>query len=244
MASPVSDPVVPSSRPQPSPSLHDGSGSHRRSVIIGVLTLVVLIAAVVGAAFALKSDGTERPERVLMVGDSITDQSRSGFIGALPSDDSVDIEAVPGRRFAEMLPFATRAAQSRPDEVVVNLGSNDVLLGETDASTNQAMDSMFGLFTTTPCVTLVTVNEHFVFGSDQAAHARRINDRLRTAATRWGWSIVDWNKMVEDYEAAGSPKGKITFDSVHPSDVGKPMLVDAVRDSLSRCHTTGAVRST
>ena len=172
MASPVSDPVVPSSRPQPPLPSGDGDGhghGHRRQVVIGILALVALIAVVVVAAFALKSDPTARSERVLLVGDSITDQSRTGFTGALPSEDTVDIQAVPGRKFAEMLPFATQAAQFRPEQVVINLGSNDVLLGEADATTDPAMDAMFGLFAGTPCVTVVTVNEHFAFGYDQGS---------------------------------------------------------------------------
>jgi hypothetical protein len=49
--------------------------------------------------------------------------------------------------------------------------------------------------------------------------------------------------MVEDYEAAGAPQGRITADSVHPTDVGKVMLVDAVRDSMNRCQAGGPVRS-
>src|SRR5689334_13412468 len=98
MASSVSDPVIPSSVPQP-PPVGGGSGSHRRQVVIGVVVLAVLIAGLVGAAFALRSAPTARPERVLFVGDSITDQSRSGLARSLPSEDTVDIEAVPGRRF-------------------------------------------------------------------------------------------------------------------------------------------------
>ena len=112
---------------------------------------------------------------------------------------------------------------------MINLGSNDVLLGESDDVTNQSMATMFDAFASSPCVTVVTVNEHFVFGKDQAAHARRVNDRLRLEAAARGFSIVDWNKMVEDYEGAGSVNGRITSDSVHPNELGQRLLIDAVR---------------
>jgi hypothetical protein len=210
--------------------------SHRSSIIAGLAALVVLLFLLVTAAFALKSDGTPHPKRVLFVGDSITDQARSVLPTSFPSDDTVDVQAVPGRKFAEMLPFALQAAASKPDEVVINLGSNDVLLGETPAVTEPAMASMFDAFANTPCVTLVTVNQHFIFGSDQGARARRINDELRGAAAAHGWSVVDWNQMVEDHIAAGNPGGPITTDSVHPSEAGQRLLIDAERASLDRCE--------
>ena len=148
----------------------------------------------------MKPEATGPQERVLFVGDSITDQARSALAGSLPAEDTLDIEAVPGRKFEEMLPFAKQAAEARPAQVVVNLGSNDVLLGEDDAVTSHAMTEMFDLFTGVRCVHVVTVNEGFVFGKDQAAHARRINDQLRRIAAERGYSVIDWNQMVLDYK--------------------------------------------
>src|SRR5262249_50804336 len=115
MAMSVSDPPVappspaeaePGDLPDAAPDAHDAPHpSHRSSIIAGVAALVILLFLLVTAAFALKSDGTPHPQRVLFVGDSITDQARSSLPASFPSDDTVDIQAVPGRKFAEMLPF-------------------------------------------------------------------------------------------------------------------------------------------
>ena len=204
------------------------------------MALVILVGLFVTVAFVLKPGTTKQQERVLFVGDSITDQARSALAVSLPPEDTLDIEAVPGRKFQEMLPFAKQAAQAHPAQVVVNLGSNDVLLGEDDAVTNPAMTEMFDLFTGIPCVHVVTVNEGFVFGKDQAAHARRVNDQLRRIAAERGYSVIDWNQMVLDYVQSGSVNGPITSDSVHPSDVGKEMLVSAIRHSLAQCRAPEA----
>src|SRR5262249_31820189 len=132
----------------------DGSPrSHRGSIVAGLVALVVLLVVVVTVAFALRPDGSAHQQRIAFIGDSITDQARPLLPGAFPADDAIDIEAVPGRKFAEMEPFAVQAAQANPDEAVINLGSNDVLLGERDDVTFPAMDAVFDAFASTPCVT-------------------------------------------------------------------------------------------
>jgi lysophospholipase L1-like esterase len=240
----VSDDPTTEPAPADAAAPADGPRSHRGSIIAGLVALVVLLIAVVAVAFALRPDGSAHQQRLAFIGDSITDQARPALTGAFPADDAIDIEAVPGRKFSEMLPFAVQAAQANPDEAVINLGSNDVLLGESDSVTFPAMDAMYDAFATTPCVTLVTVNQHFIFGSDQAGHAERINDRIRQAAAAHGWSVVDWNKIVEDDLAAGSPSGPLTTDSVHPSPTGQRVLVDAIHDRVEQCQAAHTSKTT
>jgi hypothetical protein len=237
MVSPSSDPPRSIERPPVDPPVPpDLPASHRSSIAGGLIALVVLVGLFVAIAFALKPGTTGPHERVLFVGDSITDQARSALTRDLPADDTLDIEAVPGRKFDEMLPFARQAAQAHPNQVVINLGSNDVLLGEDDAVTTRAMTEMSSLFVGTPCVHVVTVNESFAFGKDQGAHARRINDQLRQIAAERGYSVIDWNQMVVDYKHSGQVNGPITSDSVHPTDMGKEMLIGAIGRSLAHCQ--------
>jgi hypothetical protein len=246
MATPVSDEPT-TGPPDDSPGATGvrESRSHRGSIVAGLVALVVLLIVVVATAVVLRPDGaTAHQQRIAFIGDSITDQARTVITSTFPSDDAIDIEAVPGRKFAEMLPFAVQAAQVDPDEAVINLGSNDVLLGENDSVTFPAMDSVFAAFANTPCVTLVTVNQHFIFNSDQGAHAQRINDRIWQAATTHGWSVVDWNKMVEDDNAAGSPNGPLTVDSVHPTPMGQRLLIGAIHDSVDRCQAAHTSKTT
>ena len=90
-------------------SNRDEPRSHRTSIIAGVAALVVLAGLLVLAGLALTSDASGSQQHVVFVGDSITDQARSALVAALPADDTVDVQAVPGRRFDEMLPFALQA---------------------------------------------------------------------------------------------------------------------------------------
>jgi hypothetical protein len=226
------------------PANGDEPRSHRGSIVAGLVALVALLAIVVGGAVVLRPDGSAHQQRIAFIGDSITDQARPMITSTFPSEDAIDIEAVPGRKFAEMLPFAVQASQADPDEAVINLGSNDVLLGESDSVTFPAMDGVFDAFASTPCVTVVTVNQHFIFGSDQADHAKRINDRIRQAATAHGWSVVDWNQIVEDDIAANSPNGPLTTDSVHPSPTGQRVLIDAIRDRVQQCQAAHTSKTT
>jgi len=203
---------------------------------MGLLALLVLAGFLAVTSVAFRSSRAIPPQRIALIGDSITDQARDVYQTELPPAYTLDIEAVPGRRFVDMLPLAREAAAARPNQVVIDLGSNDVLLDEPDESTDQAMGTMLDLYATAPCVHVVTVNEGFVFAPTQGPKARRINDQLRRIATERGYRIVDWNKIVVDYVAAGAPQGPITADSVHPTAVGKSMLVDAVRASLAACR--------
>ena len=136
-----------------------------------------------------------------------------------------------------MEPYAVEAAAADPEQVIVNLGSNDVLLSWPLDRSVEAYTRLLGYFDDARCVHLVTVNERFRSNVDEglAFRALLLNNQIRLLAASAGARVIDWSKMVADYEAAGSPYGPITSDSVHPTELGQKMLADAYREGLRTC---------
>jgi hypothetical protein len=142
-----------------------------------------------------------------------------------------------GYRIEQMEPYAVEAAAAEPEQVIINLGSNDVLLGWSLDRSVEAYTRLLDYFDDARCVHVVTVNEKFFSMTDSGLGYRALllNAQIRELAAANGADVIDWAAMVRDYEATGSPFGPITSDSVHPTDLGDQMLADAYRESLRTC---------
>ncbi len=181
--------------------------------------------------------GPAPTDDVVIIGDSITEQSESLLLDELQPDSVVKVRGRGGYRIEQMEPYAVEAAAAEPEQVIVNLGSNDVLLGWPLDRSVEAYARLLTSFDDARCVHLVTVNQGFQSELDPglAFRALLLNNQIRQLATRTGARVIDWSQIVADYEAAGSADGPITTDSVHPTDIGKHLLADAYREALRTC---------
>lgn len=205
-----------------------------------VLAMLLVVAAAVGvrvtAAGGPGAAGGPRP-RVVLIGDSIVDGSRPALEAALADRYQVDTWAEPGHTFQELLPAATAVAAQRPDHVVINLGTNDVLLQRPLDETRTALRQMVDAFPPSTCVHLVTVSESFFTFSDPEVNRRSaaLNAELADLARARGYPVIDWAAAARAYLAADSPDGPLTIDTVHPLEAGQRILAERYADSLPRC---------
>ena len=181
--------------------------------------------------------GPDPTDDVVIIGDSITEQAEPLLLEELQPASVVKVRGRGGYRIEQMEPYAVEAAAADPEQVIVNLGSNDVLLSWPLDRSVEAYKRLLGYFDDARCVHLVTVNQGFQSTVDEglAFRALLLNNQIRVLAASAGARVIDWSKMVADYEAAGSPYGPITSDSVHPTELGQKMLADAYREGLRTC---------
>jgi hypothetical protein len=193
-----------------------------------VLLVTVLVLASCGAA--------PSPSDATFIGDSITDRARSGLHERFGVDDS-RVVAVGGATIQDMGASAQAAAAGDPPIVVVNLGTNDVLLLDPPEEIAGRLDAMVEELEGARCVYVVTINERMV--SPQGGDPKAIAAALNTTIRGWDGSdnrhVVDWAKVVNDYDAAGAPDGPVTTDTVHPTEVGQAMLLDEIGRELETC---------
>jgi lysophospholipase L1-like esterase len=220
------------------PPAERGSSNHGAAPFVALLLFLIATTA---AAFALQPARAAGPAAspsadVVLIGDSITDQARDQLVTAL-APATVQVEATAGRTIDEQQGAARSAAAASPDHVVVNLGSNDVLLDERPARSQAALRELVAALPPSTCVHLVTVSEWFfaIFPDSIVLRerARAINDEIRRLAAADGHDVIDWAAVTEAaYEA--DPPVSLTSDTVHPNDAGKARLVELYREGIAR----------
>lgn len=171
--------------------------------------------------------------RVVLVGDSITDVSRTEFDVAL--GDAYDVEVIGrfGKRTDEVVTDVEALAASPPSAVVINLGTNDVLQGVPAEQAAASLERMAGLVDRADCLVLVTINESMsVNGTSYTDGAEALNERIEQIADDHGnASVLDWNAVIDDHGG----NDEVTWDTYHPSDAGRKVLADAYRDAIDSC---------
>lgn len=174
---------------------------------------------------------------VALVGDSITEQSESTLHQVLDPTFKVRVRGRGGYRIEEMEPYAIELATTKPEQVVINLGTNDVLTNWPVEKATAAMNRMVTTFKNARCVYIVTITEGLFSAEDpnQAARALVFNLELRRIAAAHNVKIIDWAGLVRSDTASGSPQGQLTYDTVHPSEEGRRRLGQLYRSSLETC---------
>jgi len=207
-----------------------------RSGTSNIVILVVGLLAI-GAGLVVWQWRSAKP-KVVLLGDSITDMSSPVLQDALGNRYSLVISGVPNARADDREPDVPALAATKPDQVVINLGTNDLL---KNASLDEAVASLTrigGSFTSASCVHLVTLNESMVDFNQPDLHQRSVtlNERLRALAAEHGWHVIDWNAAAQAYEATGEKDGPLSTDTVHPTaEKGQHILAEEYRHGLEAC---------
>lgn len=203
-------------------------------ITIGVVTLVIGVAL----ALVLGSRPTRQP--VAFVGDSITLLSAGQLRARLGDDYALKIDATSGRRVDEQMGAAAAAVARDNNQVLINLGTNDVMQGDVDiAASAQHLEQMVAMFPDATCIHLVTVSDQVrntgVAPDAVAGRAAVINDAIRAmAAQDPRVTVIDWDQRVRDYMQANGGATP-TEDSIHPDDAGREILVDGYEAALEDC---------
>jgi len=173
--------------------------------------------------------GASHPPRVAIVGDSITVSSTSQIQDALEDRYTTDIHARAGQRIGQMLVDLHGALAEHPNAVVVNLGTNDVLQGDTQW--RASFDRMIAALADQPCVEITTISTRVTGWVAIPAIAGQINRAIaETVAARAQFHILDWNAAVHTSDGPLL----LVADHVHPSATGETRLASLIRSALDR----------
>lgn len=190
-----------------------------------VLVGVIVVAAIV----AFSGLGDHRGQKVLFVGDSITQESENelAFVLRAAGWDPV-VEGHSGsaliqnrfildwrQRLDELVP------QLDPDVVVVELGTNDRDIGASDIA--KGIDAVMEPISKVPRVMWANVKRGFLTEPVAAV----VNEELRKATVRWP------NLEVLDMGAHYAPHPEWVRDGIHLNDAGKAEFVRLVIRALA-----------
>ncbi len=136
------------------------------------------------------------------------------------------------------MPAARTLAEGDPSQVIVNLGTNDVLQGLAISDSEAALRDVVAAFPRATCIHLVDVNEDMlVIGGDGSERARAVNEVIRRVAEEDARvDVVSWAGIVDQQLEAGQPDGAILSDTIHPTTQGKTLLADAYAEALAACR--------
>jgi hypothetical protein len=174
---------------------------------------------------------------VAIVGDSITELSEQTVRDTLQPAYHLRVRGRGGYRIEEMEPYAVELAATGPEQVIINLGTNDILRNQPIDRAAVALERMVKDFSQAHCVHLVTVNETMQSATDpgMGARARQLNAQIRRIATTYHTQIIEWSAAVVFDMFGGSPGGPLTGDGVHPNAKGQKLLAALYQRSLQTC---------
>lgn len=180
---------------------------------------------------------------VAIWGDSITTQSTQ-TMAALEATREVTAFGLAGFQADAVAWWAPTIADARPDQVIVNLGTNDAWIGvsggpPTPAQTRTSIEAQLAAHPQARCRFVVTVNARTAPSAAYQERANAINAEYRAmpgAGNRIG--LVDWDAYLGAHVAGGGAVSDlISADGIHPTTAGFTALAGLYRDAI---EATGA----
>lgn len=201
----------------------------RRTLVPAMCTLAAPVLLATAAGCGLSGGGPT----VLLFGDSLTVLVGDDVKRLAGDEFDVEVSGTWGVRIDEVLDVAADLAADPPDQVVINLGTNNVLQRHDVTATAADLESLLQVFDGSDCVYVVNINERINrMGEDYATDAAAVNAELRRLAERrLDTHIIDWNAIVAEH----ADDGIISDDGVHPDPEGVELLADAYLDALRDC---------
>ena len=218
----------------------------RQILAIATVSFAVLLGALAlsNESGPVSPDGGEAVsgrDSVAVLGDSITADTEDTMRARLGDGYDLAIDAVAGLTTTEQIAGADRLAGRAvaADQLVVNLGTNDVSFGVPRAESRRSLEAIIGRFDEARCIHLVTITDK-ARDEDPVvawADAVRFNEMLRTLAGDPRVRFVEWATVLDANDSEGSES--LLNDRVHPNEAGQVALSDAVGESLAGCAAAG-----
>lgn len=211
------------------PEADDGRAS---AAAVATVLVALAVLAVVGTWLVARDDDPD----LAIVGDSITVVSNGVLAEELGPDHDVTVVAALGVTLEQMQDEAVTLAADRPDQAVIELGSNDVLQELPIEVSTAQLERMVATFQEagTRCVHVVDVNTHMRRNDGRwtTEGAERFNAMANElAAAHDDVVVVGWDAAVIAAEARGE---SLVTDTVHPDGAGAQALATLLAESLER----------
>ncbi|WP_421117944.1 SGNH/GDSL hydrolase family protein [Aquihabitans daechungensis] len=186
-----------------------------------------VVAILAGATASCGLLDPDPGDRVLIVGDSVTYQSRAELKKDFEWADELDIRATSGLRTDELLPDAEEGVSHDPSSAAFMPGYNDVLKSYVDKA---RLPEMMELAAEVPCSVWLLIPTRGVY-SQQMAEAW--NARVRQEAEKHDnvHVVDDWANLVDNSPGYTLVKEE---DAVHPNLKGRAAIARVMSDSIKR----------
>lgn len=196
--------------------------------------------ALLGILVAVAPSCTDAGERVAVLGDSITSLDTEALEADLGDGYRFTISGNFGMTTEQVRPEVEALAERSFDQVIINLGTNDVLQGRSAQHAVDVIAQYVAMFDSARCLHVVTVNEHMENqrdGQATAEGARQFNEALRAfAESQDRVTVIDWNAVAaQNLTSSEPPTSTLTSDSVHPTPEGNQALNGLYADALGDC---------
>ncbi len=185
--------------------------------------LVILLSATSACGLLDPNPG----DRVLIVGDSVTYQSRADLKKDFAWAGELDIKAVSGLRTDELLPAAKEGVSHDPSSAAFMPGYNDVLQSYVDQA---KLPEMMDLAAEVPCSVWLLIPTHGVY-SQQTAEAWNARVRQEAEAHDNVHVVDDWANLVDNSPGYTLVKKE---DAVHPNLKGRAAIARVMSASIKR----------
>jgi lysophospholipase L1-like esterase len=201
------------------------------------------VAAAVSVLTGCGLFGDSSSDRVVILGDSITNASQGELLERFADrDGDLTVDATPGYTAEEVLVQASAVVDELGDDeaeqVIVNVGTNDMFSGYDPARTRDDVVAIVDLFPNARCVHVVTISERiFNFEiPDLPDRIVELNGLLEDlAGERSQVRILDWNEVLDDPPGDLETSDLLRSDTVHTSPEGEQVLADAYLEALDDC---------
>lgn len=178
---------------------------------------------------------SDRPS-VAIVGDSITREGERVLRSQLGDRWELRIDGKSGYTIADQQPAAVALAKAGPTQIIVNLGTNDVLLRHSTATLITDLKQLLSEIDAVGCIHVVNIAEGMVRRGNFTAAAMEANTAIAgLVASSEGVTLVDWANEVRRGEAEPDPEGPMLIDTVHPSETGQRRLAALYAEALGSC---------
>ncbi len=213
---------------------------------------MVMLAVALGFS-ALVTSCSVAGDRVGVLGDSITSLDTGDLEAQLGDQFRFTISGNFGKTAEEVTPQAEVMARLTYDQVIIDLGTNDVLEGLL-ATTCRRHDRFAGEVVrfrpVHPCGDGERTHGQPAHRALHIEGARQFNDALRAYAQGQDRvDVIDWNAAASDHlNNSDPPTSTLTTDSIHPTSEGNRVLNDlyaSASGTAPRCserHPVGTAR--
>jgi len=226
-------------RPRRAPVAGHGPGRGPARVPRWAAVLLVAGGLVVAwAALGSMVPGPDRTgDRVAVVGDSITALGEPVLEAQLGPDHDLTVDGDFGARIADRLPAIEDVAAGEPDQVIVNLGTNDAVSGNPVDRVALAIEEVLSTLDDVECVHVVTVADDLSDrGTSVARQAALVNDILVEAAGRHpNAHVVDWGAAQGAAAVRRDDPMALLSDGIHPDAEGQEVLAEAYARAVAGC---------
>ena len=192
--------------------------------VVAAFTSVLLLGVALAGCGLFDDDASGR---TLVVGDSVTYQSRGYIVKDLGGGDEVEMKAHSGLRTDQLLPGAEEGVGHDPKRAIFMPGYNDVLQDKVDEA---AVPEMMDLAADVPCSVWLLIPTKGVYS---ASIAEAWNQRVRDEAAGHDnvHLVDDWARLVDNSQEYALVKSE---DAVHPNPLGRKAIGEVMAKSIDR----------